>query len=88
MATDDFVRARLDGMTDLRHSSAAIGRRTPWSQIEASLPPLSARKAQMGQSREDTNTFSPALVVAAPADSADGRTAVSQARRQQGRTSR
>lgn len=59
MATDDFFRARLDGMVDPRHPLAVLGRRMPWSQIEASLAPLFARKARMGKSREDADMFGP-----------------------------
>ncbi|WP_419964641.1 hypothetical protein [Pelomonas cellulosilytica] len=65
MATDDFFGARLDGMVDPRHPLAVLGRRVPWSQIEASLAPLFARKARMGKSREDADMFGPTLVVAA-----------------------
>jgi IS5 family transposase len=73
MATDDFFRARLDGMVDPRHPLAVLGRRMPWSQIEASLAPLFARKARMGQSREDADMFGPTLVVAAGGVSRAGR---------------
>ena len=37
MATDDFFRARLDSMIDLRHPLAVLATRMPWSQIEAAL---------------------------------------------------
>jgi IS5 family transposase len=73
MATDDFFRARLDGMVDPRHPLAVLGRRMPWSQIEASLAPLFARKARMGKSREDADMFGPTLVVAAGGVSRAGR---------------
>lgn len=73
MATDDFFRARLDGMVDPRHPLAALGRRMPWSQIEASLAPLFARKARMGKAREDADMFGPTLVVAAGGVSRAGR---------------
>lgn len=73
MATDDFFRARLDGMVDPRHPLAVLGRRMPWSQIEASLAPLFARKARMGKSREDADMFVPTLVVAAAGVSRAGR---------------
>lgn len=95
MATDDFFRARLDGMVDPRHPLAVLGRRMPWSQIEASLAPLFARKARMGKSREDADMFGPTLVggrrrreprrPAASADPADGLAAVPQARVQRER---
>ncbi|HEY9105643.1 MAG TPA: IS5 family transposase [Roseateles sp.] len=73
MATDDFFRARLDGMVDPRHPLAVLGRRMPWSQIEASLAPLFARKARMGKAREDADMFGPTLVVAAGGVSRAGR---------------
>jgi len=42
MATDDFFRARLDGMVDPRHPLAVLGRRMPWLGIEARLASISA----------------------------------------------
>ena len=44
MATDDFFRARLDQMIDLRHPLAVLARRMPWSQIETALSPAFVRK--------------------------------------------
>ena len=44
MATDDFFRARLDQMIDLRHPLAVLARRVPWSAIEASLAPQLAHR--------------------------------------------
>lgn len=37
MATDDFFRARLETMIDLRHSLAALTTRMPWAEIEAAM---------------------------------------------------
>lgn len=37
MATDDFFRARLDQMIDLRHPLALLSARLPWTAIEAAL---------------------------------------------------
>ena len=31
--TDDFFRARLDGMIDPRHALAVLAQRLPWAQI-------------------------------------------------------
>jgi len=73
MATDDFFRARLDGMVDPRHPLAVLAQRMPWSQIEASLAPLFARKARIGKSRDDADMFGPTLVVAAGGVSRAGR---------------
>ena len=44
MATDDFFRARLDQMIDLRHPLAVLARRMPWLQIETALSPAFVRK--------------------------------------------
>jgi anti-sigma factor RsiW len=38
MATDDFFRARLDSMIDMRHPLVVLATRMPWAEIEASLP--------------------------------------------------
>ena len=42
MATDDFVRARLDQMIDLRHPLAVLAGRIPWTTLESSLAPPSS----------------------------------------------
>jgi IS5 family transposase len=39
MATDDFFRARLDTMIDLRHPLAVLTRQLPWDRIELALAP-------------------------------------------------
>ena len=44
MATDDFFRARLDSMIDMRHALAVLATRMPWAAIEASLAPALAHK--------------------------------------------
>lgn len=44
MATDDFFRARLDTMIDLRHPLAVLARRLPWSRIEQDLSPAFAHQ--------------------------------------------
>ncbi len=44
MAADDFFRARLDSMIDMRHPLAVLATRMPWGQIEVSLAPLLAHK--------------------------------------------
>ena len=36
MATDDFFRARLDQMIDLRHPLAVLARRMPWGRPDRS----------------------------------------------------
>ena len=46
MATDDFFRARLDQMIDLRHPLAVLATRLPWGAIEAALAPKLAHQAR------------------------------------------
>jgi transposase, IS5 family len=57
MATDDFFRARLDSMIDMRHPLAVLATRMPWAAIEASLAPLLAHKDRSGRSIEDADLF-------------------------------
>ena len=56
-ATDDFFRARLDHMIDLRHSLAVLASRMPWQQIEASVAHLFSRKAHAGVAMSDLDLF-------------------------------
>lgn len=73
MATDDFFRARLDGMVDPRHPLAVLARRMPWAQIEAALEPLFARKARSGKLMADADLFGTTAYVAAGGVSRAGR---------------
>lgn len=73
MATDDFFRARLDGMVDPRHPLAVLARRMPWAQIESSLAPLFARKARSGKLMADADLFGTTAYVAAAGVSRAGR---------------
>jgi transposase, IS5 family len=57
MATDDFFRARLDQMIDLRHPLAVLATRMPWGEIEAALGPLFAHKNRAGHAVEDADLF-------------------------------
>ena len=57
MATDDFFRARLDQMIDLRHPFAVLARRMPWSHIETALSPAFARKNVEGKVIADDDLF-------------------------------
>ena len=57
MATDDFFRAWLDQMIDLRHPLAVLAERLPWWQIEAALMPSSVRKSHQGQLVESNDLF-------------------------------
>ena len=57
-ATEDFLRARLDHMVDLRHSLAVLVSRMPWQQIEASVTHLFSRRAHAGEALPDLDLFS------------------------------
>ena len=73
MATDDFFRARLDGMVDPRHPLVVLATRLPWAQIEASLAPLFAHKDRAGRLSPDADLFGPTLVLAGAGVSNAGR---------------
>lgn len=74
MATDDFFRARLDQMIDLRHPPAVLAGRMPWAQIEAeaTLAPAFARKNRRGQVMAGSDLFGTALEIAGVGMSAAG----------------
>lgn len=55
MATDDFFRARLDQMIDLRHPLAVLATRMPWAQIDASFAPLFAHRRRPGRMVTDAD---------------------------------
>ena len=57
MATDDFFRARLDSMIDMRHSLAVLATRMPWAEIEAALAPLLAHKDRSGRLVQAADLF-------------------------------
>ena len=73
MATDDFFRARLDQMIDLRHPLAVLARRMPWSQIETALSPAFVRKNIEGKVIDQDDLFGGTLEIAVGAPSAAGR---------------
>ena len=73
MATDDFFRARLDQMIDLRHPLAVLANRMPWSQIEAALSPAFARKNLDGKLVEHDDLFGTALEISGGGTSPAGR---------------
>ena len=73
MATDDFFRARLDQMIDLRHPLAVLANRLPWAQIEAALAPAFARKNRQGQAVAASDLFGTGLQIAGAGISAAGR---------------
>ena len=73
MATDDFFRARLDQMIDLRHPLAVLARRMPWSQIEAALSPAFARRSVEGKVIDHDDLFGSPLAIEGGGASPAGR---------------
>lgn len=73
MATDDFFRARLDQMIDLRHPLAVLASRMPWSDIEAALAPAFAHRDRTGRVVEGADMFGPTMTVAGAGVSNAGR---------------
>lgn len=73
MSTEDFFRARLEQMIDLRHPLAVLAQRMPWGQLEAALAPAFERKARDGEMVEGLDLFGPTLQVAGAGISAAGR---------------
>lgn len=63
MATDDFFRARLDQMIDLRHPLAVLAQHMPWAQIEAALAPSFVRDARTGYRTEEADLFGARLEI-------------------------
>ena len=57
MATDDFFRARLDQMIDLRHPLAVLSTRMPWAEIEMALAPALAHRDRKGRLVEGADLF-------------------------------
>ena len=63
--TDDFFRARIDQMIDLRHPLAVLAQRLPWAQLEAALAPCLVRKTPGPQGCPDGfDLFGPAPAAA------------------------
>ena len=73
MATDDFFRARLDSMIDVRHPLVVLSTRMAWAGIEASLAPLLAHKDRGGRMVQDADLFSPTAQLAGAGLSNAGR---------------
>ena len=71
--TDDFFRARLDGMIDPNHALAVLAQRLPWAQIEQAVAPCFARKARPKQILVDDDLFGPTAQVAGGGISNAGR---------------
>ena len=73
MATDDFFRARLDSMIDMRHPLAVLATRMPWAEIEAALAPMLAHKDRSGRVVQDADLFGPTAQLAGAGLSNAGR---------------
>jgi IS5 family transposase len=73
MATDDFFRARLDQMIDLRHPLAVVATRMPWDEIEKALAPAFAHKDRAGRVVEGADLFGTTLQLAGAGVSNRGR---------------
>jgi IS5 family transposase len=54
--TQDFFRARLDAMIDLRHPLAVLASRLPWVKLEAALSPIWQHEAKPDVPNADTTT--------------------------------
>ena len=57
MATDDFFRARLDSMIDLRHPLVVLAGKLPWPAIEAALAVKFAHEARPPKSETVDGLF-------------------------------
>lgn len=73
MATDDFFRARLDQMIDLRHPLAVLAQRLPWADIEKTIAPLFAHKDRAGRVVVDADLFGASVELAPAGPSNAGR---------------
>ncbi len=73
MATDDFFRARLDQMIDLRHPLAVLATRMPWADIEASLAPAFSHCDRTGRVVQYADLFGSTLAIAGAGVSNAGR---------------
>jgi IS5 family transposase len=71
--TDDFFRARLAQMIDLRHPLAVLARRLPWAQIEAALAPAFERKNREGETVSADDLFGTTVALAGSGISPAGR---------------
>lgn len=73
MATDDFFRARLDQMIDMRHPLVVLATRMPWQDIETALAPAFAHRERAGQHVQDQDLFGTTLQIAGAGVSNRGR---------------
>jgi len=71
--TDDFFRARLEQMIDLKHPLAVLANRMPWGQIETALAPFFVRKDREGRVTAGDDLFGTTLEIAGGGVSKAGR---------------
>ena len=71
--TDDFFRARLEQMIDLKHPLAVLASRLPWDQIETTLAPAFKRKERVGKTLAGEDLFGTPLEIAGGGVSNAGR---------------
>ena len=71
--TDDFFRARLDGMIDPGHALVVLAQRLPWAQMEQAVAPCFARKARPEQWQAHEDLFGATAQVAGGSVSNAGR---------------
>lgn len=71
--TDDFFRARLEQMIDLKHPLAVLASRMPWDQIEIALAPSFVRKDREGKAMVGDDLFGMTLEIAGGGVSHAGR---------------
>lgn len=71
--TDDFFRARLEQMIDLKHPLAVLGSWLPWAHLESVLAPAFARKNRDGKVIDDSDLFGATVAIAGGGKSAAGR---------------
>lgn len=73
MATDDFFRARLETMIDLRQPLAVLARRMPWEEVETALAPALSHRDRKGRQVEGADLFGTTAQLVGGGVSAAGR---------------
>jgi transposase, IS5 family len=73
MATDDFFRARLETMIDLRQPLAVLAQRMPWGEIETALAPALSHRDRKGRQVEGADLFGTTAQLVGAGVSAAGR---------------
>ena len=73
MQTDDFFRARIDAMINLKDPLAVLASRLPWGQIEASVAAKFERQERAGHVLESHDMFGPTQMLVGAGTSNAGR---------------